>query len=244
MNGLPITLRYFDARGRGQFIRAYLHARGIEFVDDRVPLEPDFATWVAVRDDRSLNGPLKRLPVLRAGERLIPEALVIADFLHHEFGDAAAMSAEENERHAIIVSSLYTDALITVATLIWADLLFKGVDLGALAHSSLSRLERVLAVLDQTLAEWHWVERMHERPITVADCLLFEQLDQAVTTFGLRLTFGDMPTLLKFRNEHPGRAAFEGLLAETPCQITGRPGEAAMIARIQALLAGASAASA
>jgi glutathione S-transferase len=236
MNSSPMTLRYFDCRGRGQFIRAFLNARGIDFVDDRVPLEPDFATWAAVRDDRSLNGPLKRLPVLSIGERLIPEALVIADFLHHEFGDAASLSAQDNERHAIIVSSLYTDALITIATLIWADLLFKGVDLAALAHSSLSRLQRVLAVLDQTLAEWQWVERMHERPITVADCLLFEELDQAIATFGPRLTLDDMPALLRFRDEHPGRPAFERLLAEAPCQITGRPGEAAMLAQIKELL--------
>src|SRR3982750_4009604 len=36
----PITLRYFDARGRAQPLRYYFAARGIAYTDERVSLAP------------------------------------------------------------------------------------------------------------------------------------------------------------------------------------------------------------
>lgn len=236
MGNTQIRLRYFDARGRAQFLRAYMNVRGVPFEDDRVPLEPDFASWIAVREDRSINGPLKRLPVLRYGNQVIPETFVIAGFIHEQFGDAAVLSEEENRQHEVIVSSAYTDLMLNIGTLIWSDLMYKGVDLGSFVRLNLDRLNRVLTVLDQTIAEWDWVGRMHERPATVADCLLWEELDQAISTFGSHLTLEDKPALARFRSEHPSRNEFERLLAESPCQITGRPGEADAISNIQAIL--------
>jgi hypothetical protein len=47
-----LTLRYFDARGRAQFLRYYLRVRNIDFTDERVPVEADFASWIRMRDDR------------------------------------------------------------------------------------------------------------------------------------------------------------------------------------------------
>jgi hypothetical protein len=235
-NQETITLRYFDARGRAQFLRAYMSARGVEFEDERVPLEPDFASWLAIRSDRSVTGPLHRLPVLHYGDRLIPETLVIAHFLHRTFGDEAALSEADNLRHDVILSSAYVDLMYSMGTLLWADLLFKGVELPTLAKSVLERFGRTLAALDQTLTEWRWTETMRERPVTLADCLLWEELDQATLVFGPYLTLDDKPALARFHAEHPARAAFEALLAERPCQITGRPGEADAIAKIHALL--------
>lgn len=231
-----VTLRYFDARGRAQFLRAYLSARSIEFDDERVPLEPDFASWAAIRTDRSVTGPLNRLPVLQYGGQLIPETLVIAHFLHRTLGDEAVLGDADNLRHDVILSSAYVDLLHSIGTLVWADLLFKGVELPALARNVLERFGRTLAALDQTLAEWSWTETMHGRPVTLADCLLWEELDQATLVFGPHLTLDDKPALARFHAEHPARATFETLLAERPCQITGRPGEADAIAGIQAFL--------
>jgi len=48
----PVHLKYFDARGRAQFLRYFLLCREIPFEDDRVPLTADFASWLAIREDR------------------------------------------------------------------------------------------------------------------------------------------------------------------------------------------------
>jgi glutathione S-transferase len=237
-----IKLRYFDARGRGQFLRAYLRARDIEFEDERVPIDQGFASWSALREDRSLTGPLQRLPVLEHGDELIPETLVIADFLHRQFGDAESMSAVENRRHAVLVSTGYVDLMITMGMLLWADMLYKGVDMASAVPAILDRYRRTLGALERTMNEWGWVDGMRDRRVTVADCMLWEELDKARTTFGPHLRLGEMPALERFHAECPARATFEALLAERPAQITARPGEAEAIERVQALLAEAAAA--
>lgn len=237
-----IKLRYFDARGRAQFLRAYLRARGIAFDDERVPLDQGFASWAALREDRSVSGPLQRLPVLEHGGELIPETLVIADYLHREFGDAASLSEAGNRRHAVLLSTAYVDLMITMGMLLWADLLFRGVDMTTTVPAILDRYRRTLGVLEQTMTEWRWVESMGNRRVTVADCMLWEEIDKARAAFGPHLRLGEMPALERLHAEHPARASFEALLAERPAQITGRPGEAEAVARIQSALGEAAAA--
>jgi glutathione S-transferase len=242
MHHPPIRLRYFDARARAQFLRAYLTAQGIVFDDERVPLDEGFASWVAMRDDRARSGPLQRLPVLHYGDDLIPEALVIAGFLHEACGGRAALDADRNRQHEIIVSMAYTDLAFPIAILIWADLMFPGIDVDAYAKTSLGRIERNFDALEHALADWGWVATQHERPVTVADCLLWETVDQARTLFGSALELDDRPELARCYTEHPGRATFESVLASRPCQITGRPGEGEAIERIQSALRGPAAA--
>jgi hypothetical protein len=231
-----IRLRYFDARARAQFLRAYFAARGIEYIDERVPLDAGFASWQAMRPDRSLSGPLQRLPVLHYGDELIPETLVIAGFVHRSCGDAAALDKADNLRHDVILSSASSDLLMPVALLIWAGLLFDGIDLPKYASASLDRLRRTLEVLETSMAEWGWVTGMHRRPVTVADCMLWETIDQASTLFADRLGLDDHPLLARFHAEHPAGDTFRQLLADHPCQITGRPAEADAIREIQASL--------
>lgn len=228
-----ICLRYFDARARAQFLRGYFAARGVEFRDERVPLEADFSSWAVMRDDRTRTGPMQRLPVLHYGENLIPETMVIARFVHRRLGDEDALDSTQNLRHDVLLSIAYTDITLPIAMLIWSDLLFAGVDLPLFARNSLDRLDRTLAVVETSLAEWGWVAAMGSRPVTIADCLLWEVLDQARTLFGSRLSFADKPQLSALYKECPARGVFEGLLRERACQITGRPGEAAAIAAVQ-----------
>ena len=61
----PITLRYFDARGRAQFLRHYFKVRKVSFTDERVAINDEFAAWRATRDDRARTGPFQKLPVLQ-----------------------------------------------------------------------------------------------------------------------------------------------------------------------------------
>lgn len=232
-----IRLRYFDARGRAQFVRAYFGARGIEFEDERVPLDEGFASWQAIRENRALTGPLQRLPVLHYGDELIPETFVIAGFVHRRFGDAAALDPEENLRHDVLLSTCCIDVQLPMGILVWSGLMLEGANVASLARNTLDRINRTLEVIEKTVDEWDWVPGLRRRPVTAADCLLWEMLDQARIIFGSQFSLADRPRLGEFYEAHPARDTFEHLLAANPCQITGRPDEAAAIEDIHSYLA-------
>jgi glutathione S-transferase len=229
-----ITLRYFAARGRAQFIRYYLRARGIAFTDERVPLSADFSAWSAMRDDRSRTGPFHKLPVLVFDGRLVAETLPIAAFLHTALGDEAKQSADERVRHEMLLSSLATDVTTAIGTLLWAEVLFPGADLRAVAKRTLDRLRQHVVAVERTLGEWQWLEGARSRPVWLADCLLWEALDIGKHVFGARL---ELPSsLARFHEGFGARGVCEALKAEHPSPITGRPGEADAIPKLVALL--------
>ena len=232
----PITLRYFDARGRAQFLRYYFRVRKVSFTDDRVPLAPDFAPWKAVRDDRSRTGPFHKLPVLHWGDRLIAEALMIASFVHEASGDAGSLSDDDNLRHGMLTSSLYHDVMMPIGTLLWAEVMYPGADVGAVAKRTVERLELHWRALDQSLGEWRWIDRARNRRVMLVDCLLWEELNVAQQVFGPRLSLAQTPMLARFYEEFPARPTCEAAIAEQPCPITARPDEATAIAKIRELV--------
>jgi glutathione S-transferase len=232
-----IVLRYFDVRGRAQFIRYYFACRGFQYEDERVPIGEGYASWLELRDDRTRTGPFQKLPVVEWEGQLIPEALVIRGFVHEASGDAALLSPQDNLRHALLASSAYEDIMFPVILLIWADAFFRGCDLSKVSRQSLENTARHLTALDRTLGEWQWLEGLAERPIMLADCLLWEELSVAQRVFGRHLPLDDKPVLARFLAECPGREAFEAVLADHPCQISGRVEEADAISQIQAALA-------
>jgi glutathione S-transferase len=232
----PITLRYFDARGRAQFLRYYFRARRVSFTDDRVPLAPDFAPWRSIRDDRTRTGPFHKLPVLHWGDRLIAETLMIAAFVHEASGDGGSLSDEDNLRHGMLTSSLCLDIMAPIATLLWAELASPGSDLGTIAKGTFERLERHCRSLDQSLGEWRWLDKARNRRVMLVDCLLWEELNVAHQVFGPRFSLAAMPMLTRFYDGFPAREGCEAMLADQPCPITARPEEAAAIAKIQQLV--------
>jgi glutathione S-transferase len=232
-----LRLRYFAARGRAQFLRAYLTVRGVDFDDERVPLDEGYSAWLAIREDSSLTGPFHKLPVLHVDGRLIPEMSVIASFLHARLGDDKTLGEELNERHNVLLSACFTDIMFLVAMVIWADIMYAGVDMAQVARRSLERLAGNLATFDATLGDWNWLDSIDTRPVTVADCFLWESVDMARATFGPHLDLEAVPRLQQFHAQHPARIQFEALLAEHPPQITGRLGEPDAIANIRSLLA-------
>lgn len=226
-----IVLRYFDARGRAQFMRYYFAARELAYADERVPLSDDFTEWRSIRDDVARTGPFKKLPVLHFGDETVVEALVICAFLHERLGDAKRLSATDNLRHAMLASSLYCDVMIPIGTLIWADLAYSGADVVAVAQATLARLRRHLEVLNATLERWGWLGR--RAPETLAECLLWDQLMNASQVFGKHLGLGDFDALGRFFGDFPARAQCLKILETEPCPITARPGEAELLAAIR-----------
>ena len=236
MNQPQITLRYFDTRGRAQFLRHYFRAREISFADDRVAVDDDFAAWGALRDDRSRTGPFHRLPVLNWGNRLLGETLMIASFVHEVSGDARSLSDDDNLRHGMLTSSLCLDVMSPMAILLYADLQFPGADIAAVAKRTLERLKQHCLAIDQALRDWRWLDKARNRRVMLTDCLLWEELDVLRLVFGPHWSLEPTPTLAKFYADFAGRAICEAALAERPCPFTARPNEAATIAKIQDLL--------
>ncbi len=234
-----IALKYFDVRGRAQFLRYFLLSRDIPFEDDRVSLAAGFEAWQAIRPDRTATGPFQKLPVLRWGDSSIAETTVIASFLHRASGDAASLSEDDSLRHEMLISSVYVDLMMPTGILLWSEVMFPGADLATTAKGIFARMRGHLAVLDRTLLEWGWIEGPAARRVSITDCMLWDQLDSARRVFGETLDLDALPTLARFHRECPGRATFERLLAEKPCQITARPGEADAIARIREAVASA-----
>jgi len=232
----PITLRYFDARARAQFLRSYFKIRKVSFTDERLPINDEFAAWRAMRDDRTRTGPFQKLPILHWGDRLLGETLMIAAFVHEASGDAGSLSDEENLRHGLLTSSVYLDVLSQLSILIWSEVQYPGADLAAVAKRVLERLRMHCRAIEQSLVEWRWLDRARNRRVMIVDCLLWEGLDVARAVFGPHWSLEATPTLARFYQDFPGRPSCEALLAERPCPITARPGEAEGIAKIQQLL--------
>jgi glutathione S-transferase len=232
-NRPPITLRYFDARGRAQFLRYYFRIRDVHFTDERVALSADFAPWQAIRDDRSLTGPFRKLPVLQFGDRLVSETLMIAAFVHEALGDGGSLNDDDNLRHGMLTSSLCQDIMTPIAVLIWTEVSYPGVELGPVAKRTLERLQQHLASIEQSLIDWRWQERSRRRRVMLADCLLWEELDVATQVFGPHLSLAATPLLESFHAEFSGREQCQSLLSEQPCPITARPDEPAAIETIQ-----------
>jgi glutathione S-transferase len=236
-----ITLRYFDARGRAQPLRYYFAARGIAYTDERVSLTATGSNaWPDMREDRARVGPFHKLPVLRYGDRMIAETLVIDAFVHRALGDEARLSDEENLRHSMLISSLYSDVVFPVGMTLWAEAIYVGLDYPAFVRQLLGRVRGLLVRIDQTLAEWGWAVAARSRPVMLADCLLWEELDSLQHVFGEHVRLDQMPTLSRLYLEAQGRAAFQKVLASRPAPVTGRGSvaEAEIIGRIRDYLSG------
>ena len=236
-----ITLRYFEARGRGQPLRYYFAARGISYTDERVPLPSSGKNvWLEMKEDRSRAGPFHKLPVLRYGDRTIAETLVIGEFLHHALGDEASLSVEDNLRHSMLISSLYGDLVTPIAMILWAEAMYVGLDYPTFVRQAFGRVRGHVGRLEQTLAEWGWTTSARGRPVMIADCLLWEELDVLQHVFGAEhVGLDKLPTLSRLYLETPGRAAFQKVLAAHPAPVTGRglAAEAEIIGRVQSYLA-------
>ncbi len=232
-----IELKYFDVRGRAQFLRYFLLCRDIPFEDTRLPLGADFEAWQAIRPDRTVTGPFQKLPVLHWGDRMVAETTVIGSFLHHASGDASLLSESEELQNQMLISSVYVDLMMPLGILLWSEVTFPGANFGTNSKRVLERIHGHLAALDQTLVEWQWLDRAAARPVTVADCILWDQIDAAHDVFGDKFRLYATPTLERFYLDCPGREVFERLLHAKPCPVTARPGESECIARIREIVA-------
>ncbi len=229
----PITLRYFDCRGRAQYLRGFLRARNIDYVDDRVPMNPGWPEWQAMKPDRSLTGPFQKLPVLQWGDVQVAEGPVIHDWLHRKTGDADRLSEKEQLQHAMLASSCSSELMLPLGMLLYVDLSHPETDLAQQARNTVSRVRAHLQTLEEVLTQWKWCDTLAVRGTMITDCQLWEVLDCSRYIYGEALQLQEFPELYRFYQECPGREEFVALLVEhSACPVTGRPAEAEAIARI------------
>ncbi len=107
----------------------------------------------------------------------------------------------------------------------------------AAAKRTLERVNAQMHNIERTLIEWQWFAHMGNRPIMVADCLLWEELSVLQHVFGAHVPLGSWPELARFYAEFAGRAVCERELAAKPRPVTGRPAEPEAIAQLQQALA-------
>ncbi len=225
-----ITFRYFDVRGRGQFVRGLLSHRGVPFTDQRILLSEDLSSWrTRDREDRSISGAFQKLPTLDWDGLMVSEILVILDFLHRQLGDVELFDDERNLRHAMLTSSAFLDLLTPCINLIWSDFLNPGADVAKTTAITRGRLEMHLKTVDETLAGWQWFADMADRPVVAADAVLWEALDVILATFDGGMKLDGYETLAAFYADCPGRDTFRSLIEKQPTTITARPGEAAAL---------------
>ena len=141
---------------------------------------------------------------------------MIASFIHEVSGDGSSLSDDDNLRHGMLTSSLCHDVMTPIGMLLWAEVMFPGADVGAVAKRTLERLEQHCRALDQSLGEWRWLDKARNRRVMLVDCLLWEELNVARQVFGPRLSLAATPMLARFYDEFPAAAICEALLADQP----------------------------
>ena len=233
----PVTLHYFDLRGRGQFIRALLSHHQVPFTDDRVKLAKDNSNWPQVRGDRGVTGDFQKLPFLQWDDIRLNEVLVILEFLDSTLNDPDDFSDIEWLRHRQLASSAFLDLLVSCINLIWCDVFHPETNVAAATAIVKRRMEMHLATLDQTLAEWEWTATLADRPVMASDAVLWEALDVIRLTFDEHVSFDELDMLSTFYDECPGAVTFRKLLSRKSMTITGRPGEPDALAVIHESLA-------
>jgi glutathione S-transferase len=173
---MAVVLRYFDAQGRAQALRHALHAlsdAGLSFEDVRVTL----ATWPPLREDPSFGGWFASLPTLTWDTDTVSETLSIASYVARRSGQYDGLGAGEIAKLEAVVSCCYLDVVRCLADVVWAPILYPGVDVATTTPRqlrwSLGKLARLSALLpDGDGAAWLGGLRP-----TVADFFLAEAVE-------------------------------------------------------------------
>jgi glutathione S-transferase len=139
-----MVLRYFAIVGRAQPLRHALADSGVAYEDVRVTT----AEWMAHRDDLAFGGPYRALPTLTCDGETISETLAIASFLARRLGHHEGMDDLATARLDAVCSTAYTEVMVRVAEIVWADRLYPGVNVQALVPRLLECIVAKLGRLD------------------------------------------------------------------------------------------------
>jgi glutathione S-transferase len=226
-----VVLRYFPIVGRAQPLRHTLADAAVSFDDLRIPL----SQWPQHKEDPDFAGPYGGLPTLSWGPVTVAETLPIAFFLarrlgHHDGLDDAAIARLEG-----ICSNCYIEVTLRIGEMIWADLLYPGVDLASAVPGQVARMLDKLGRLDTHIPEAGWLGG--ERP-GMADFFAAEAVEAQRYLLGparAEALHARLPRLTALAQRVQARPAIASAWKDRPQQFTGRPDEIAIIERLRAL---------
>lgn len=233
---MKITLRYFPVIGRAQPLRHALFDSQKEFHDLQITL-PE---WSAHKEDPGFAGIFSGLPTLSWGEDTICETLAISSFLARRLGHYQGLSDAGVSHLEAVCSNCYTEVLLRLGELIWADLIYQGQGQGQGANVAaalpmlLGRMLDKMSRLEATASDAGWFGRSAP---SMADFFAAEAVEALLYLQGepeaLRQRLPRLVALSRRIRERPSLAA---AFAARPAQFTVRPDEAAVIARLRAAM--------
>lgn len=229
---MKITLRYFPVIGRAQPLRHALFDAQKEFHDLQITL-PE---WSAHKEDPGFAGIFSGLPTLSWGEDTICETLAISSFLARRLGHYQGLSDAEVSHLEAVCSNCYTEVLLRLGELIWADLIYQrqgqGADVAAALPMLLGRMLDKMGRLEAAAPADGWFGRSTP---SMADFFAAEAVEALLYLLGeseaLRQRLPRLVALGRRIRERPSLAA---AFSARPAQFTVRPDEAAVIARLRA----------
>jgi glutathione S-transferase len=226
-----VVLRYFDVLGRAQALRHALADAAVPFEDLRISL----SQWPQHKEDPDFAGPYGGLPTLSWGPVIVAETLPIAFFLARRLGHYEGLDDAEIARLEGICSNCYVEVTLRLGELLWADLLYPGVDLASAFPFHLGRMLDKLGRLDAHVPEMGWLGG--ERP-GMADFFAAEAVEAQRYLLGpareeaLQMR---LPRLTALAQRVQSRPALAGAWKNRPQQFTARADEIATVERLRAL---------
>ena len=225
---MKITLCYFSILGRAQPLRHALSDAKLEFCDLQIPL----SEWPQHKEDPSFAGPFAGLPTLSWGEDTIAETLAISSFLARRLGHYQGLSEVEIARLEAVCSNCYTEVLLRLGELLWADLIYPGANLASALPMLLGRMLDKMSRLEATAPEGGWFGRSAPN---MADFFAAESVEALLYLLGdPELLRQKLPRLFDLGRRVRERPALLAAFANRPPQFTARPDEAAAVARLRA----------
>ncbi|MCB9756030.1 MAG: glutathione S-transferase family protein [Myxococcales bacterium] len=226
----PVTLRYFDCRGRAQALRYLLIDAGIEFDDDRVPFDE---RWATRRDDPAFSGPFGGLPVLRWGDLELAQTEAIALFLGRALGLAGDGGDQDAAWTVAFTAFGHQDLLQPALGVIWQPADGDDEAFASACAAARDRLRRRYGRLERWLAS-RGPYVLGESPCA-GDYFVFEAIDVGRTLLGHNLLdeFPRVVTLLSELAARP-RLALHLQTGDRPTRFSGSPTESQLLARLAA----------
>ncbi len=226
---MKITLRYFPVVGRAQPLRHALFDAQLDFHDLQIAL-PE---WPEHKEDPGFAGPFSALPTLSWDEDTLCETLPISTFLARRLGHYRGLSEAEVSRLEAVCSHCYTQVMMRLGELIWADLIYPGANLAAALPVLLGWMLDKMGRLEATVSDGGWFGRSAPG---MADFFAAEAVEALLYLLGepeaLRQRLPRLVSLSRRIRERPSLSA--AWLAR-PAHFTARPDEEAVIARLRAL---------
>ncbi|HLK36122.1 MAG TPA: hypothetical protein VKU41_05175 [Polyangiaceae bacterium] len=230
---MKVTLRYFDVTARAQPLRDALACARVAFEDVRIST----TDWPSKRADPGFSGPHGSLPTLTWDGATIGETLPIATFVASRLGERQSLDDRALAVRDAVVSSAYLEIIARLGEIVWASVLYPGVEapraFAARAPRILQKLERI----DTQYAAEAPLRLPRPKPC-VADFFAREALTI------VRRVLGDaredrlqarLPRLFELDAWLASELALVGGPARRPTAFTARPDEEAVMATLRAV---------